>query len=525
MNVTGCVPLAGAGIIARRGNLIALTDGMDSGPDPLLAALSAVADAGGDGAALALAVTRAALEHGGRPAWACAGVTHRGEVAVGVHGEAVAHVGVDDGPEAEVTASGSLIPVVRAFAGAAVTVRLAIGAPAEPDSRLRLDGGVVYGGGMLVTITQGQPDSGLPLSAASPAAESAPLAQHAVTRPGPASTVSPVPVSQGTAGPAPALVPADAGLADLGYEPTMLAGAAARDAAPPPPPSVVTGTGTPAAFAVPEPDASAGYEPTMLAGTAAEAPRAPLPEQPAFPDDPHAGRAAPAGLAEHYQHPVHACAGPVTESWFRAEAQQSSGPTSRITQSDGVTVDAFDPLIEDLSAMELVRLDPVQPVMIDGCLCARMHFNAPDATACRECGTAIRPGAREARRQPRPPLGVLLVDDGRGYPLDRDYVIGREPVLDGDVVAGRAAPLRVTDPKGTVSRLHLRVRLAGWQVEVRDLGSANGSVLYRKGGPRTLTPHDAAVLDPGARVGVGRRTVQFVPYSAASLAAADTATP
>ena len=494
MNVTGCVPLAGAGIIARRGNLIALTDGMDSGPDPLLAALSAVAGAGGDGADLALAVTRAALEHGGRPAWACAGVTFGGEVAVGVHGEAVAHVGVDDGPEAEVTATGSLIPVVRTFAGAAVTVRLAIGAPAAPDSRLWLDGGVVYGGGMLATVTQGQPVSGLPQSAASPAAaESA---------------------------------PPDAGLADLGYEPTMLAGAAARDAPPPPPPppSVVTGTGTPAAFAVPEPAASAGYEPTMLAGTA-EAPRAPIPEQPAFPDDPHASRAAPAGLAEHYQHPVHACAGPVTESWFRAEAQQSSGPTSRITQSDGVTVDAFDPLIEDLSAMELVRLDPVQPVMIDGCLCARMHFNAPDATACRECGTAIRPGARDVRRQPRPPLGVLLVDDGRGYPLDRDYVIGREPVLDGDVVAGRATPLRITDPKGTVSRLHLRVRLVGWQVEVRDLGSANGSVLYRKGGPRTLTPHDAAVLDPGARVGVGRRTVQFVPYSAASSAAAGAATP
>jgi hypothetical protein len=217
----------------------------------------------------------------------------------------------------------------------------------------------------------------------------------------------------------------------------------------------------------------------------------------------------------------------VTESWFRTEAQQASasGPTSRVTESDGAVVDAFDPLIEDLSAMELVRLDPVQPVMIDGCLCARMHFNAPDATACRECGTPIREAARDIRRQPRPPLGVLLVDDGRGYPLDRDYVIGREPVLDGDVVAGRATPLRITDPKGTVSRLHLRVRLAGWQVEVRDLGSANGSVLYRKGGPRTLTPRDTAVLDPGARVGVGRRTVQFVPYGAASFAAAGAATP
>jgi hypothetical protein len=37
MNVTGCVPLAGQGLVARRGNLTALTEGTDPGPDALLA--------------------------------------------------------------------------------------------------------------------------------------------------------------------------------------------------------------------------------------------------------------------------------------------------------------------------------------------------------------------------------------------------------------------------------------------------------------------------------------------------------
>src|ERR1700719_3201583 len=144
MNITECVPLAGRGLVARRGHLVALTDGMDAGPDPLLTALTAVAYANGDGAALVLAGTRAALERGGRPAWACAGVTFGGEVAVLVHGEAIALVSADGGPEAEITASGSMIPVVRAFAGAVVTVRLPLRGPAGPGPPPSLGGGTVY---------------------------------------------------------------------------------------------------------------------------------------------------------------------------------------------------------------------------------------------------------------------------------------------------------------------------------------------------------------------------------------------
>ena len=94
MNVTEhkgvieCVPLAGRALVARRGGLVVLSDGLDPGPDPLLAALDAVAGSGGDGAALVRAGTRAALERGGRPAWACAGVTFGGQVAVLAHGAA-----------------------------------------------------------------------------------------------------------------------------------------------------------------------------------------------------------------------------------------------------------------------------------------------------------------------------------------------------------------------------------------------------------------------------------------------------
>src|ERR1700722_527652 len=192
----------------------------------------------------------------------------------------------------------------------------------------------------------------------------------------------------------------------------------------------------------------------------------------------------------------------------------------RMTQTDGASADGPpEPLIADISTMQLEQLGVVEPVVVDGAMCPRMHFNPPDAMFCRECRAAMREVTNNIRRQPRPLLGVLLVDDGRGYPLDRDYVIGREPLLDDDVAAGRATPLPITDAEGSVSRLHLRGSLVGWRVEVRDLGSANGSVLYRTGGPRTLAPVDAAWLDPGARVGVGRRSVQFLPYGASARGA------
>jgi len=384
VSVIECVPLAGAGLVARRGGLVVLSDGLDPGPDPLLAALDTVADSGGDGAALVRAGTRAALERGGRPAWAGAGVTSGGEVAVFAHGEAAALVSVDGGQEIEVAAGGSMIPVARTVTGAVVTVRLLIGAAAAPDPRLRLDAGIVSGGGVMLTVSQEK--------------------SHTLIPNGPSVTALPT---------------------------TRPAAEQTRSRA--------------------EPD---------------------------------------------------------SESWFRA-----AQPARPMTQIDGSS--AYGPSAEPVAAistMRLEQLDVVEPVLVDGALCARMHFNPPDAVFCRECRVSMREAAKNARRLPRPPLGVLLVDDGRGYLLDRDYVIGREPLLDGDVAAGRATPLPITDAEGSVSRLHLRVSLVEWRVEVRDLGSSNGSVLYCAGGPRALARADVAVLDPGARVGVGRRSVQFLPY-------------
>jgi hypothetical protein len=154
-------------------------------------------------------------------------------------------------------------------------------------------------------------------------------------------------------------------------------------------------------------------------------------------------------------------------------------------------------------------------VFVDGSLCAGGHFNDPDAWTCRDCGIGMPRPPRYIERRPRPPLGELLLDDGTRAPLDTDYVLGREPTLDGEVLAGRVRPMLINDPNGTVSRLHLKIFLSGWRVEVCDLGSANGSVVQVAGEERTLVPFAPTTIELGAQIRIGHRSIQYVSYQGA----------
>jgi hypothetical protein len=213
------------------------------------------------------------------------------------------------------------------------------------------------------------------------------------------------------------------------------------------------------------------------------------------------GVACGGGLAVTVTADVHEMAAPVRDApagWHPPTADAPALETSAaVTRADGTRVAG----------------DGDRPeVLVDGVLCARGHFNDPAARACRQCGTGLDQPPRNLMRGPRPPLGVLVLDDGTRVLLDGDYVLGREPTFDSDVIAGRSHPLRINDPNGTVSRLHLRISLVGWQVEVSDLGSANGSVLHSSDGEHALPPHEPTIIEPGARIGIGHRSMQYVAY-------------
>lgn len=189
---------------------------------------------------------------------------------------------------------------------------------------------------------------------------------------------------------------------------------------------------------------------------------------------------------------------------------------------DGEGVEAREPLPVAGSADEPLDHVPeiaAEPAEVRGVRCFRGHFNHPNARYCAVCGAGFDQGiSRVADFGPRPPLGVLVIDDGSAFVLDADYVAGREPELDAAVAAGAARALTLVDQERSVSRMHADIKLDGWEVVVSDRGSANGTFVLLPGAEQwsRLPPGQPFRLPPGARVGLGRRSLLFESHHLAS---------
>ena len=154
---------------------------------------------------------------------------------------------------------------------------------------------------------------------------------------------------------------------------------------------------------------------------------------------------------------------------------------------------------------------PTGAVLVEGVRCARDHFNDPRARYCAVCGIAMFQASVVLSRGPRPPLGVLVLDSGESFPLLRDRIIGREPDVHPDVVAGTADPLQPARFGPRLSRLHARIRLDGWNVVVVDEGSTNGTFVWDETGRRwaPLPAGTSRILRPGDHLAFGDLTATF----------------
>ncbi|MGI9646403.1 MAG: FHA domain-containing protein, partial [Ilumatobacteraceae bacterium] len=153
-----------------------------------------------------------------------------------------------------------------------------------------------------------------------------------------------------------------------------------------------------------------------------------------------------------------------------------------------------------------------RPVMVTGVYSPRGHFNHPDAKYCSRTG--VKMGASHTRvlvEGPRPPLGVITLDDGSTHTVQWNLVVGRGPTNDGRVQREEAGPLTIVDDQQSVSRAHAMLELVEWDVLVSDLGSRNHT--FVQDGPtaprRQLAVGERAALRSGTTVHLGERSFVY----------------
>jgi hypothetical protein len=152
-----------------------------------------------------------------------------------------------------------------------------------------------------------------------------------------------------------------------------------------------------------------------------------------------------------------------------------------------------------------------------GHLCARGHLNDPRSQFCVLCGVRMNERTGVLVVGTRPPLGLLVLDDGATYTVDAEYLVGRMPEADQRVQSGMMRAIVVEDRSGAVSRVHAEIRVNGWDVLLSDSGSRNGTFVAgpSDSGWAPLPPGRSRRLVPGTRIRMGGRTFVFESPSGA----------
>ncbi|MBB5783806.1 FHA domain-containing protein [Nonomuraea jabiensis] len=485
-------PLPGNGLVAYAGGLLLVCDAGEAAADDLLDALRETAASGGDGRALARRAAQVlAANMAGDPA-TCAVAGRVGEgVAVLVSGSAAATIGTPGG-ETRLAGSDSLTWADRLVTGPVERVELSLPGAGTPHPAVRFDGGVVHGGGLVGDLTE--QSSALapsrPLTSEMPATAihlEADLVQQPpapVERP-PYPLADQPPVVPGPpSGPQPAPVAEQPSYLSSQDQPPY---GPSQDQSPYGPPQDQPPYGQPQdqpPYHTPQEQPAPFFQPPQ------EQPQS-LPEQQQFPsyDEPPPGN----GVADQ-------------------PMPQHLGPSDHFDQPAPPLLGPPDHFDHPGQPPQEQQQDHGDRPLVYGVDCKNDHFNDPRSPYCAVCGIALVQRTLVPYKGPRPSLGVLILDDGTALPLESDYLLGRDPERAPEVAGGTARPAKVTSPDGSVSRRHLRVALDGWDVNLVDLGSVNGTQIQPPGDPNfyDIPPNEPVTIAPGTTVRVGvSRTLRF----------------
>jgi hypothetical protein len=148
---------------------------------------------------------------------------------------------------------------------------------------------------------------------------------------------------------------------------------------------------------------------------------------------------------------------------------------------------------------------------VSGANCPLGHFNHARAGTCMRCGQPLSAGA--AASGPRPPVGILLADDGSVWSLDRNCVIGTEPTAAPQVQSGAAFGIALQPGPGhTMAPVHAEVQLRDWSASIVDRGAEGGTCTQAPDGQTwsQLGRDQQRDLPNGAHLSCGGRVLTFL---------------
>ncbi|GAA3649938.1 hypothetical protein GCM10022224_010880 [Nonomuraea antimicrobica] len=492
-------PLPGNGLVAYVGGLLLVCYAAESAADDLLGALRETAASGGDGRALARRAAQVlAANMAGDPVTCAVAGPVGGGVAVLVSGSAAATIGTSAG-QTRLAGSDSLTWADRLVTGPVESVELSLPGAGSPHPAVRFEGGIVHGGGLVGDFTD------------RPAAASAPSRPLTSEMPATAFHIEADLIQP------PAQPPVERPPYPLADQPPAVPGPASGPQPAPPamdPPPFLPPQEQPSYLTPPEPPYPPPHEPPYPPShepsfQPSHEPPYPPPHEPSFQPSTEQPASLPEQQFPSYDEPL-----PAGNGAPDPQVPQHLGPPDHYDQPAPPLLgqpDHFDHPGPPPQQEQQPEQHGDRP-LVYGVDCKNDHFNDPRVPYCAVCGIALVQRTLVPYKGPRPSLGVLILDDGTALPLESDYLLGRDPERAPEVAGGTARPAKVTSPDGSVSRRHLRVALDGWDVNLVDLGSVNGTQIQPPGDPNfyDIPPNEPVTIAPGTTVRVGvSRTLRF----------------
>jgi hypothetical protein len=171
---------------------------------------------------------------------------------------------------------------------------------------------------------------------------------------------------------------------------------------------------------------------------------------------------------------------------------------------------AGQPPLTLASAWAVSRLPDAPDV--PGVRCELGHFNHPRVTTCLRCGRPVLPGSPELNG-PRPPVGVLLVDDGSIWSLRRLCLIGSEPGSAPEVQSGSADGITLrSGPNHAMAPVHAELQIRLWSTYLVDRGAEGGTWVQVPGAAAwaQLGRSEQRELPNGSHVSCGGRVLTYL---------------